>query len=217
MVSGPLPLRLPLTLLLILALCRSAFAQEVTVDRIMRIGILRDRTVKQVLVMPVRDVCSIIVDGQRKGDLATTDGLKVQVVGGKLDARSLNMVITGARQIEVRPVSAKGHFRLRVPETKMAERTYPGSLGVQVVGGALQLIDRVPLEAGQANALDAWRAIRQQADPERRSMWIAEGVDVKYQEVFDGHHLYNIAWAKDVRASLSDWAGRVRKWASDTN
>jgi stage II sporulation protein D len=155
MVSRSLPLRLPLTLLLILALCRSAFAQEVTVDRIMRIGILRDRTVKQVLVMPVRDVCSIIVDGQRKGDLATTDGLKVQVVGGKLDARSLNMVITGARQIEVRPVSAKGHFRLRVPETKMAERTYPGSLGVQVVGGALQLIDRVPLEAYTAGVVQA--------------------------------------------------------------
>ena len=77
-------------------------------------------------------------------------------------------------------------------------------------------IDRVPLASGQASALEAWRSIRQQVDPERRSLWIAEGVDIKYQEAFDGHHLYNIAWAKSVSRSLSDWGNRVRKWSSET-
>lgn len=75
-------------------------------------------------------------------------------------------------------------------------------------------IDRVPLAEGQTSALAAWRAIRQQVDPEHRSIWIAEGVDIAYQEVFDGHHLYNIAWAADVGRSLADWQGRVRKWSA---
>jgi len=78
-------------------------------------------------------------------------------------------------------------------------------------------IDRVPLLSGQKSALEAWRAIRQQVDPNRTSLWIAEGVDIQYQEVFDGHHLYNIAWAKSVGRSLSDWGARVRKWSNDNN
>lgn len=76
-------------------------------------------------------------------------------------------------------------------------------------------IDRVPLASGQTSALEAWRSIRQQVDPERKSLWIAEGVDIKYQEAFDGHHLYNVAWAKSISSSLSDWGNRVRKWSSE--
>lgn len=37
----------------------------------------------------------------------------------------------------------------------MAERTYPGALSVQVVGGALQLVNRVPLEAYTAGVVQA--------------------------------------------------------------
>ena len=75
-------------------------------------------------------------------------------------------------------------------------------------------IQHVPLAPGQASSLDAWRAIRQQVDPEHKSLWIAEGVDIDYQEVFDGHHLYSIAWSKDVSYTLTDWRNRVREWAS---
>jgi len=39
-----------------------------------------------------------------------------------------------------------------------------------------------------------WRALRQQLDPARTTLWIAEGVDLSYQDVFDGHHLYNVTW-----------------------
>ena len=39
-----------------------------------------------------------------------------------------------------------------------------------------------------------WRELRNQADPERKALWIAEGVDLKYLSVFDGHHLYSITW-----------------------
>ncbi|UCC65217.1 MAG: glycoside hydrolase family 99-like domain-containing protein [Anaerolineae bacterium] len=39
-----------------------------------------------------------------------------------------------------------------------------------------------------------WRAIRQEVDPSQGTLWMAEGVDLAYQDVFDGHHLYNTTW-----------------------
>lgn len=55
-----------------------------------------------------------------------------------------------------------------------------------------------------------WQTIRNQVDPQRNSLWIAEGTDLSYQGVFDGHHLYNIAWSNDVGATQRQWAQRVR-------
>jgi hypothetical protein len=46
----------------------------------------------------------------------------------------------------------------------------------------------------QRYGVDTWRAIREQVDPGRGSIWIAEGVDMSYQAVFDGHHLYSVTW-----------------------
>ena len=39
-----------------------------------------------------------------------------------------------------------------------------------------------------------WQWIRDQVDPGRGSIWIAEGIDMSYQSVFDGHHLYTVTW-----------------------
>jgi uncharacterized protein YraI len=63
-------------------------------------------------------------------------------------------------------------------------------------------------------SVDEWAAIREQVDPHHDSLWIAEGVDIAYQAVFDGHHLYSIAWSPDVNQTLSDWGLRVRRYAS---
>ena len=130
-------------------------AQEVTVDRIMRVGVLRERTVKQVMVMPSKGICTIYADGIRKGEVSATDGLRIEVVAGKVTARSLNLNIAATKLLEVVPAHANGHFRLRVPDTKMAERTYPGTLQVSVSAGALQLVNRVPLEAYTAGVVEA--------------------------------------------------------------
>lgn len=67
----------------------------------------------------------------------------------------------------------------------------------------------------QVRSVDDWAAIRQQVDPNHDQIWIAEGVNVAYQRVFDGHHLYSIAWSHDVNYTLNDWAKRVRRAGAD--
>ena len=42
--------------------------------------------------------------------------------------------------------------------------------------------------------VSTWTALRGQVDPAHTTLWIAEGVDLAFQDVFDGHHLYNITW-----------------------
>jgi hypothetical protein len=63
-------------------------------------------------------------------------------------------------------------------------------------------------------SVDTWRSLRDQADPGRNALWIAEGVDLKYLSVFDGHHLYSITWPNRVPPSqtLSSWGTKVRKY-----
>jgi hypothetical protein len=75
-------------------------------------------------------------------------------------------------------------------------------------------LEAMPLESGQT-LLQAWAAIRDQVDPDHTTVWIAEGVDIEYQAVFDGHHLYSIAWASDVTQTLSDWGYRVREYETE--
>jgi len=57
-------------------------------------------------------------------------------------------------------------------------------------------------------SVDTWRSIRNQADPNRQALWIAEGTNINYQAVFDGHHLYSITWPNRIPPSntLSSWA-----------
>jgi len=39
-----------------------------------------------------------------------------------------------------------------------------------------------------------WTALRGQVDPAHTTLWMAEGVDLAYQDTFDGNHLYNVTW-----------------------
>jgi hypothetical protein len=77
-------------------------------------------------------------------------------------------------------------------------------------------LQTVPLEPGQSPQA-AWRSIRDQVDPGRNSIWIAEGGDasasgtVTYLSAFDGLHLYSVAWDADPGRALSGWARRVRQ------
>ena len=63
--------------------------------------------------------------------------------------------------------------------------------------------------------IETWQTIRNQVDPDRTSFWIAEGVDIDYQAVFEGHHLYSIAWAGSPEDELAKWGNRVRGYETD--
>ena len=67
----------------------------------------------------------------------------------------------------------------------------------------------------QRFSVDDWTAIRNQVDPNRSSIWIAEGTDPSYLRVFDGIHWYSVAWSADPVSSLVNYAARVRKMAQD--
>jgi hypothetical protein len=63
-------------------------------------------------------------------------------------------------------------------------------------------------------SVTAWRNIREQVDPGHNAIWIAEGTDLKYQSVFDGHHLYSITWPNRIPPdqTLPAWGDRLRKY-----
>ena len=71
---------------------------------------------------------------------------------------------------------------------------------------------RVPREEGQTPQ-QAWGAIRARVDPDRRSLWIAEGLDASYLDVFDGLYVYKITHAAypDDYVKASRWAAGVRR------
>lgn len=64
------------------------------------------------------------------------------------------------------------------------------------------------------SAIDAWASIRQQVDPQHNTLWIADGANIEFQRVFDGHHLYNITWNPpvNVNTTLSKWGNNVRSY-----
>jgi hypothetical protein len=74
-------------------------------------------------------------------------------------------------------------------------------------------MSRVPKQGGQS-AVQAWAAIRARVDPERKSIWIAEGLDPAYLEVFDGLYVYKITHSTSPNDYVKDsrWASSVRKW-----
>ena len=66
----------------------------------------------------------------------------------------------------------------------------------------------------QRFSIDQWAAIRGQVDPGYSTYWIAEGVELSYQSVFDGHHLYSMAWSTAPAGEMTQWGQQVRAYES---
>lgn len=62
--------------------------------------------------------------------------------------------------------------------------------------------------------VSTWQTLRAQVDPDHRAWWIAEGTDLKYLSVFDGHHLYSIIWPNGMAPAniLPTWGKRVHTY-----
>lgn len=67
----------------------------------------------------------------------------------------------------------------------------------------------------QNYSVEVWKEIRNALDPQHRTLWISEGIDTRYLDVFDGHHLYSVGWSKNVAADLNKYASRVRAYGPD--
>ena len=67
----------------------------------------------------------------------------------------------------------------------------------------------------QRFSVETWAAIREQVDPQRESLWIAEGTTLDYLPVFDGLHLYNITW--DPPTDPRYTANKFRRLIDDYN
>lgn len=75
-------------------------------------------------------------------------------------------------------------------------------------------MQRVP-KSGEQTPVQAWEAIRRQVDPDRNQLWIAEGLDPAYLQVFDGLYVYKITHGRSPNdyTKAGRWSGQVRKWA----
>jgi hypothetical protein len=58
--------------------------------------------------------------------------------------------------------------------------------------------------------VEQWAQIRVQVDPNRSSVWVMEGVDLKYLSVFEGLYLFNVAWSGNFQATATQWGSKMR-------
>ncbi|MCD4739008.1 MAG: glycoside hydrolase family 99-like domain-containing protein, partial [Anaerolineae bacterium] len=61
-------------------------------------------------------------------------------------------------------------------------------------------------------SVESWLALRQQIDPQHTQLWIAEGLETAYLQVFEGLYLYSVAWSNEPDTVLLRWGNEVRQW-----
>jgi hypothetical protein len=64
----------------------------------------------------------------------------------------------------------------------------------------------------RVTAAETWRSLREQYDPNRSAIWLADGdkFDILTNDAFDGISPYAIAWSNAPATHLASWAARSR-------
>ncbi|MDM8519468.1 glycoside hydrolase family 99-like domain-containing protein [Anaerolineales bacterium HSG6] len=73
-------------------------------------------------------------------------------------------------------------------------------------------IHRVPTRVGQSPQ-QFWSEVRHAVDPQKQTMWIAEGLDFSYLSEFNGQYVFKITHTTSVNdyRKNSSWANKVRQ------
>ncbi|MBS1546476.1 MAG: SpoIID/LytB domain-containing protein [Bacteroidetes bacterium] len=119
-----------------------------------RVGLLRDMSVKEVMVMGDRGPLTVWSDGRQVAELSSQDGLIVRCGEQGIHAKSLVLDITAKKNITFRSPLGKG-FRLKGMAPKTMERAYPGSLELTKAGNAFLMVATVPIEEYVAGVVQA--------------------------------------------------------------
>ena len=75
-------------------------------------------------------------------------------------------------------------------------------------------VDMPRVPGGAEDPKAAWQQIRSRVDPRNEQVWIAEGLDPSYLQIFDGLYVFKIShrdWPDDY-LKLPRWGDQVRQW-----
>ena len=64
-------------------------------------------------------------------------------------------------------------------------------------------------------SMETWASVRAQVDPERKTLWIADGDNTAWLGVFDGLHMYTITWPVNTNPEYT--ASKMRKRVDQYN
>ena len=114
-------------------------------DAVVNAGILRNTELKQVLVMSTAGPLTVLIDGEKAGELTAKDALRIAIADGQLSAKSLSRAFPAAKRITLRS-SGRGLLRVSSLGKPVIERDYPGNIEVTRAGDGLLMVNQVPIE-----------------------------------------------------------------------